>query len=252
MKMVLKNLWETTLNLLYPPHCLCCGSSLHREADRYLCEGCKKGIAYIKNPRCPKCGAGLAPYSRTENGCMYCNTLQLRFDTAFSAAYFHGAVKELIHCFKYSKKEYLIKPLMDITSKALETGIPFPVNPHWIVPVPLHWRKKMQRGFNQAELLAQYIGRNLGIKMLPRCLSRLRDTHPQTSLSTTQRKENVKGAFRVRAPSNCIKGKTVLLVDDVLTTGLTASECAWALKRAGVERVYVLTVARSVGTDPAP
>jgi ComF family protein len=250
---ILEKVREATLNLLYPPHCLGCGESLHRDVDPYLCEGCKTGITFIKNPRCTKCGAGLALYGKTpEDGCIHCQAMRLRFDTALSAVYFQGGVKELIHHFKYNQKEYLVKPLMAFISKALETGLPFPEKPHWIIPVPLHWRKKGQRGFNQAELLARCIGEELGIRVLPKGLSRLRDTRPQTSLSLTQRKENVKGAFQVKAPSEFIRGKTILLVDDVLTTGLTASECARVLKRAGAERVHVLTVARAVGTDHSP
>ena len=182
---------------------------------------------------------------------MYCNTVRLRFDATFSAVYFQGAVKELIHQFKYGKKEYLVKPLMTTVYKTLDAGLPFPETPHLIIPVPLHWRKKVQRGFNQAELLARHVGRYLEVEVVARNLSRVRDTYPQTALGPTQREENVKGAFEARIPAR-FSGKTVLLVDDVLTTGLTASECAKVLKRAGAERVYVLTVARSMGPDHGP
>ncbi len=225
---------------------------MHREADPCLCECCQKEITYIQSPRCPRCGAGLGPYSSNpERGCTYCSTLRLYFDGAVSAVHFHGPVKELIHRFKYRKKEYLVRPLISIMTSALSNGNPFPENPHCIIPVPLHWRKKIQRGFNQAELLAYQIGRYMEVEVLPNNLARVRDTHPQTSLNHTQREENVKGAFRARIPAR-LQGKTILLVDDVLTTGLTASECARVLKRAGVERVYVLTVARSLGLDPGP
>lgn len=252
MHILLKSILETTVNLLYPPHCVGCGVSLHRETDPYLCGGCRNGITYIESPRCSRCGAGLGPYSKTsEKGCICCNNIQLHFDGAFSAVYFNGAVKELIHRFKYSKKEYLAKRLMTIMSRALDPSTPFPERPKLIIPVPLHWRKKMQRGFNQAELLAQHIGRHLGIEVQPKTLSRVRNTYPQTSLSPAQREENVKGAFQIRTPIQ-FKGKPVLLVDDVLTTGLTASECARVLKSAGAERIYVLTVARSLGPDPEP
>ena len=252
MKIRLKDIWETAVNLLYPPHCLGCESSLHRQVDQYLCGGCRKGITYVQSPRCPRCGAGLGPYSQSpEKGCVYCKTVRLRFDGAFSAVYFQGAVKELIHHFKYRKKEYLAGPLTTLVYKALDIGVPFPENPHWIIPVPLHWRRKVQRGFNQAELLARYIGKYLGVEVLPSNLSRVRDTHSQTSLGTSQREENVRGAFEVRTPAR-INGKNVLLVDDVLTTGLTASECARVLKGAGARMVYVLTVARSVGPDQEP
>lgn len=252
MQITIKDVLEATVNLLYPPHCLGCGSSLHREVDPHLCECCKKEIIYIQSPRCNRCGAGLAPYSSTtEKGCVHCYNMQLRFDAAFSAVYYNDVVKEIIHHFKYNKKDYLAKRLMAIMSNALGSGIPFPEPPKLVIPVPLHWRKKMQRGFNQSELLAHYIGTTLRIEVLPKGLSRIRNTPPQTSLSPTQREENVKGAFQVRRAAK-LKGKAVLLVDDVLTTGLTASECARVLKKAGAESVYVVTVARSVGLDPMP
>jgi ComF family protein len=160
-------------------------------------------------------------------------------------------VKELIHHFKYSKKEYLARFLISMLFKALETDTTFPESPELVIPVPLHWRKKMQRGFNQSELLAYHVGRYLEIDAQPTCLSRIKNTPPQTSLTSAQREDNVKGAFLVKRP-DVLKGKTVLLVDDVLTTGLTASECARVLKKTGAEKVYVLTVARSTGINPTP
>jgi ComF family protein len=250
--MTLKGLWKATLNLIYPPHCLGCGSSLHRGSDIHLCEGCGRAVAYVQNPRCPRCGAGLGPYGKAfEKGCTYCETLPLRFDAAFSAVYFNGVVRELIHHFKYERKEYLAKYLTTFIAKALDAGSPFTEDPDCVIPVPLYWRREMQRGFNQSKLLAQHTGRHLKIEVLPKCLSRVRDTPPQTSLNPTQREANVKGAFQARSPVK-FKDKNILLVDDVLTTGLTASECARVLKRAGARKVYVLTIARAVGPDPGP
>lgn len=247
--MALKGLWKATLNLIYPPHCIGCGSSLHRGADTHLCEDCRKGISYVQNPRCHRCGAGLGPYGKApEKGCAYCETLPLRFDAAFSAVYFNGVVRELIHHLKYKKKEHLARYLTAFMTKALDTGSPFTEDLDCIIPVPLYWRREMQRGFNQSKLLAHDVGRYLRVEVLPRCLLRVRDTPPQTSLNPTQREANVKDAFQVRSLAKC-KDKNILLVDDVLTTGLTASECARALKRAGARKVYVLTIARSVGPD---
>ncbi len=246
MSTVLKDLWKTVIDILYPPHCIGCGVSLHNDTDPYLCGDCKRGITYIRDPRCARCGVGLGPYGQvSEGGCIHCRSLRLRFDGVFSAVIFQGAVKELIHHYKYQNKEFLISPLMDVLLKAMQDCTPFPQRPHWLIPVPLHWRKKMQRGFNQSELLAQHLSRHLGVDVLSNSLYRIKNTQSQISLSATQREENVKGAFHVKRPAK-VKGKTIILVDDVLTTGLTASECARALKSAGAEKVYVLSVARAI------
>jgi len=112
-----------------------------------------------------------------------------------------------------------------------------------VVPVPLHWRRRWARGFNQSELLARGIARRCGVPMV-RVLHRTRPTATQTGLSNTGRRHNVAGAFQVRRPQS-VAGKRILLVDDVMTTGSTAAACARALRRAGAGRIVVLTVARA-------
>jgi ComF family protein len=112
-----------------------------------------------------------------------------------------------------------------------------------LVPVPLHPRRLRARGFNQAELLAVSIGRRASLRVAPRALLRRRDTPAQTGLSAAGRRRNVAGAFAVRQPET-IRGRTVVLVDDVLTTGATVRACARELSRAGARGVHVLTVAR--------
>ncbi len=111
-----------------------------------------------------------------------------------------------------------------------------------VVPVPMHWWRKWNRGFNQAELLARVVGRRTGIPVA-RALKRRRSTLSQAGLTLAQRRENLTGVFRVPA-RNRMEGRRVLLVDDVFTTGATASACAAALKRAGARSVVLLTLAR--------
>ena len=112
-----------------------------------------------------------------------------------------------------------------------------------IVPMPLHWRKRLQRGFNQAELLGRQVSNRTGIPLV-NALKRRKRTDPQAGLTRAQRRTNVAGAFEVRRPAD-VQGRHVLLIDDVLTTGATASACSAVLKRAGASRVTVLTLARA-------
>jgi ComF family protein len=137
----------------------------------------------------------------------------------------------------------LARPLGALLSSALPCDEVFDA----IVPVPLHWRRQWQRGFNQSELLARELGRRCG-RPIVRALRRLRATTPQAGLSNTSRRRNVTQAFASRravrrAPD--VRGKRILLIDDVMTTGSTATACALALKRAGAARVTLLTVARA-------
>jgi ComF family protein len=114
----------------------------------------------------------------------------------------------------------------------------------FVVPVPLHWKKKQERGFNQSELMAKKICNELSIPISINNLNRVKNTLSQTQLSRTQRHKNVKDAFKVKNPGKFFH-KNVLLVDDVLTTGMTASECAKSLENAGANKVFLIALARS-------
>ena len=147
-------------------------------------------------------------------------------------------MRKLIHLFKFEGVRTLQKPLGSLLAQALPRELSFDA----IVPMPLHWRKRWQRGFNQSELLAREIGRRWHVPV--RALVRRRkSTMPQAGLTSAQRRKNVEGAFKSgkRSP---LKGMRLLLIDDVLTTGATASACARALKRAGAAQVTFLALAR--------
>ncbi len=142
----------------------------------------------------------------------------------------------MIHVFKYGHVKPLGARLADLMWRALPVDERFDA----VVPVPLHWRRRWARGFNQSEILARCLARRRGIKVL-RALQRRRQTESQASLSNAKRRLNVAGAFRAKTS---LAGMRILLVDDVMTTGATAGACAIALKRAGAKQVTLLTVAR--------
>jgi ComF family protein len=168
--------------------------------------------------------------------CALCRAGERGFNAAYCFGAYEGHLREMIHVFKYGR----MKPLGARLGNLLWSALPVDEAFDSVVPVPLHWRRRWSRGFNQAEVLARCIARRRGIGVL-RALTRRRATDSQTGLSNRNRRLNVDGAFRVQT---AVAGLRILLVDDVMTTGATASACALALKRAGAKHVTLLTLAR--------
>ena len=157
---------------------------------------------------------------------------------AYCFGAYEGALRDLIHLFKYDRMKPLGKTLAGYLASALPRDQQFDL----VVPMPLHWRRRWQRGFNQSELLARPTARRCGIPMV-NAVRRTRSTAAQAGLSNARRRANVAGAFRVKKPQK-VEGRRILLIDDVMTTGATASACAVALKRAGAGSVTLLALAR--------
>jgi len=187
---------------------------------------------------CRDCGTPFVnPFPLDEHGrCALCRAGLAGYDAAWSYGSFEEELRELIHLFKYGRVRTLARPLGRFLALALPRTERFDV----VVPMPMYWLRRWRRGFNQAELLAAEIGRRAAVPVRG-WVRRVKGTSPQAGLTNAKRRANVAGAFRVNGP---VEGKRVLLVDDVLTTGATASACARAMKAAGAERVMVLTVAR--------
>lgn len=178
-------------------------------------------------------------YPLDEHGlCSACRESLANFDTAYSFGGYEGPLRSLIHLFKYSKVETLAAPL----SRLLIRSLPLDQQFDAVLPMPMHWRKRWERGFNQAELLAKPIAKRYGLRLSTN-LRRVRYTNAQAGLTETQRRDNLKGSFSVRRPAG-IRDKRVLLVDDVFTTGATLRAASAALKQAGVRHITALTLAR--------
>jgi ComF family protein len=160
------------------------------------------------------------------------------FDRAYSFGFYEGPLRKLIHLFKYSGIRPLGKTLAGLLLKALPDDEDFDV----VMPMPLHWRRLWKRGFNQSELLASLVAKEQHVPM-GKAVKRIRATAVQAGLTNSKRRKNVAGAFRV-CSRKLIAGKRILLIDDVMTTGATASACASVLKRAGARSVTLLTLAR--------
>jgi ComF family protein len=175
----------------------------------------------------------------SEGRCALCRSGLRGFDAAYCYGSYEGTLRELIHLYKYGGVRTLSQPLAALLASALPLEERFDA----VVPVPLHWRRQWQRGFNQSELLAQAMARRRGLPVV-RALRRVRATEAQAGLSNTGRRRNVAAAFGGRRGAKTLAGKRVLLIDDVMTTGSTAASCARALKQAGAAGVVLLTVAR--------
>lgn len=169
------------------------------------------------------------------------------FDAAYAFGSYEGTLRELIHLYKYSGIRTLAGPLGTMMASVLPREQRFDL----IVPMPLHWLRRWRRGFNQSRLLADTLSRKTGIPVIE-AAKRLRSTPPQAGLSNSERRRNVTAAFGAKKRAKLV-GRRILLIDDVLTTGATASACAAALKQAGAEHVSVLALARTdrrIYTEP--
>ena len=227
--------------MLFPDECRLCKRALNKWTRVPVCAECLQSPAPLQaNYFCSCCNSPfINAYPLDEHGvCAACRSGLRGFDTAASFGFYEGTLRGLIHLFKYSGMKPLARPLAEYLERALSVDDRFDV----VVPVPLHWRKKMDRGFNQSELLAKYLAKRRQIPVM-NALRRKRTTAAQASLAIAGRRRNVAGAFTARPKAN-LAGKRILLIDDVMTTGATASACAAALKRGGAKSVSLVTLAR--------
>ncbi len=240
---------EAVGRLIYPPHCVVCDAPLTESEDRYLCPECIGAISYVQDPTCPKCGHELGPHADGRKRCPLCRNLPLLFDRAVAAAHHDGPARDLVLGLKFGAQIHNAFPLATLLAARLgDTNLIDCVDV--IVPVPLHRSRRRARGFNQSEILAEELGERLDLCVVAGRLVRTVNTAPQTQvMSVPDRRANVRGAFALRR-AEPFRGKSVLLVDDVLTTGATAGECARVLKDAGARRVFVATVTRRMSTPP--
>lgn len=258
MRPFLQSLWQGFVTTLFPPKCVVCSSYYAWQPSarkplsdpipdliaQYFCESCQKELTLIASPFCSKCGIPFVSRQGDNHTCSACLLEKKYFRRARAFGVYEGSLLEAIHRLKYKKKTLLSRPL---SALARETFFRF-----WgvdtidlIVPVPLHVKRLRERGFNQAHLLVIRWAKREGIPLDGLTLYRGRWTEPQTTLSRTERQKNMKGAFLLRHKER-IKGRRILLVDDVYTTGTTVNECARVLIKAGAEFVDVLTLARAV------
>jgi ComF family protein len=234
--------WRLALGLVYPPACIACQAATGE--PHTLCASCWSGIRFIERPYCERLGTPFA----VDLGMRLLSPAAIAdppvFERARAVAEYDGTASALVHRLKYGDRLELARALGRMMARA---GAELLGEADVIVPVPLHRWRLWRRRFNQAMALAGVVSADSGVACDPFLLARVKPTRRQVGLTRTQRQENLQGAFRVPAEARArLKGKRVLLIDDVLTTGSTANAAARALLRGGAAAVDVLAFARVV------
>jgi ComF family protein len=239
----LNRIAHTIQEIVYPRYCLLCRRRIAGySAKDLICVLCIDTIKPNAPPFCPKCGRNMPGIGYTEDICPDCRSNRYHFDRAWAGYIYEGTVREIIHNFKYKNKIKLGKYLSQLVI-GFAQEYRLPINGcDYVIPVPLSPAKLREREFNQAQILASAIADYFDVELLSDGLRRIRNCASQTELDRRRRWKNVKGTFALKN-AQAVRGKTILLIDDVLTTGATASEAAKTLKCAGASSVFVLTVA---------
>ena len=237
---------STLIQFLLPPQCPCCEKFLD-EGKEGFCSSCLSEIRWIESPFCSICGTPFISREAENHPCGGCLTHRKYFTIARALGAYEGSLQEAIHRWKYEGKTYLTHFFAEWMVEGL--------NRYWnpdafdlLIPVPLHRQRLRERGFNQVLLLVKEISSRTGIPYRKTILQKKKPTTPQVTLSGRERERGLKGAFHVIGREE-LAGKSVLLLDDVYTTGATVNECSKMLRRGGAKRVDVLTLAHAIKTS---
>jgi ComF family protein len=230
--------------LIFPNACLICDAA---EVDctkfrHGLCSNCFREVSPADDHACPRCAMTVGPHTDVSRGCSVCRGESLGFDRAIRLGSYEGRLRDAVLRIKSGSGEGLAemlgRVLWERVSERLTT-----TRFDLVVPVPLHWRRRLARGYNQSAALGKELAAGLAVEFAPTLLMRVRHTPQQIQPSAAARKENVRGAFRTKRRAS-LADRAVLLVDDVLTTGSTAGEAARTLREAGARQVIVAVLAR--------
>jgi ComF family protein len=236
-----RELGRGLLQVLFPPCCHLCGRPLPRPDP--FCDACRAALAADRSLACPSCAATVGPFVIIGGRCAICREHTPVFDAAVRLGPYHGLLREAVLRIKNHAGETLAELLGEFWANQAGEALRS-LGADVVVPVPLHWRRRWRRGYNQSAALASGLAARLRLPCGAGGLRRTRATPIQTPQTVAGRRENVRGAFAA-ARNAFLTGRTVLLVDDVMTTGATASEAARALKAAGAARVAVAALARA-------
>ncbi len=238
----MRKISSALLDIIFPPQCHLCKISLSHGDS--ICHQCFENLPRINNVYCMRCSEPFEGEFSQNPICPNCHKLDFTFEYSKSALKNSELTRKLIIDYKYGKQRHLAKILASCCAEVIRDdnrykSLPSPV----LIPVPLHWRRKLMRGFNQAGILAEEISKITGIPSLP-VIQRTRYTTTQTRLSRKQRMLNLKNAFLIKG--KLAPFKTAILIDDVFTTGSTSEACASLLKKEypKLENIVVVTALR--------
>ncbi len=234
-------MFQAILDIIYPVRCPVCGEIVVPRGER-ICPGCRDRLPYVKEPRCMKCSKPIELAEREY--CSDCERKQHHYEKGFALWVYNDDLRHSIAEFKYhNKKEYAkfyIEEILRLYGPMIQR-----LSPDALVPVPIHRSKLLERGYNQADILAKGIGKALGLPVLSRLLVRNKKTLPQKKLSDKERLRNLQEAFGYNEKElfRCTeKIKRILLIDDIYTTGSTVEACTNVLKARGIDQVYFLVI----------
>ncbi len=239
--LMLQGFFQGLKELVFPDNCLSCRRFLNSGHHAQLCPSCLSAITANTAPFCLKCSRHLT-VPAPDGLCPTCAKTSYAFDQAWGACLYTPKMQELIHHFKYNGKTALKHSFTAIIINFIKC-YQLPIdNFDIIIPLPLHSSRLRERGYNQSQLIAELISRHYQLPCITTAMQRIKPTHAQATLEAKQRWTNMEGAFRINTPKS-IADKSILIVDDLLTTGATAAAAAQALKEAGAAYVGVLTIA---------
>ena len=230
---------EGIFNFFLPQHCLICGSYLSRSRGFPLCSACFSQIEYLRSPLCVKCGRPLPGSSALL--CHHCRAFSFHFDSARAVALYTSPFRECIHAFKYQGFTSFRSLFGELLCEYLEKN-PFLREVDFLLPVPLHPARFIERGFNQSLILAEEIKKCFSLPLVSKEVRRVKPTLPQVGLRFRERRKNMRGAFEIKE-NNLFQTKRVLIVDDVLTSRSTVDSLSQTLKKGGAKEVLVLALA---------
>lgn len=238
---MLKALLDGLGDLVFPHNCILCSQYVPDKSLPQLCSPCLAAIEFNGPPFCLRCSRRLEVYT-CEGLCRTCLKYPIAFDQAWGAVIYNDPIQRLLHLFKYQQHTSIRLVFRHLLEESLRR-YPVPLgNFDYLLPIPLHPVRFRERGFNQSELIAGIIRKSHNIPILSNALVRTRPTRPQSFLDQKERWTNMEGAFRMKNHIS-INNNSILLIDDLLTTGATASAAAQTLKQAGAKRVGLLVVA---------
>jgi len=229
------------LDFIYPKRCPVCDDIVIPKG-KLVCGSCKNILIPLQEPLCYKCGRQII--SNSSEYCDTCVSYNFSFDKAFSLWPYNSTVKTSLSNFKYRGRREFAEYYADKLYEHFHNALP-KLNISAVVPVPIHPERLKNRGYNQAELIAEILAKKLDLPIVTDYLIRSKNTVAQKNLDPVSRRKNLREAFRINHNSKFyeIQLKNILLIDDIYTTGSTADACSAVLKEAGTEKVYVLCVA---------
>ncbi|MEN6621748.1 MAG: ComF family protein [Smithella sp.] len=240
--MSIKGLFNDVCDIIFPPQCLACTEIINQPAKKHFCSDCFEKINFITDNFCPICGMPYLVNPAGRHVCGSCLENKPYYCQARAVAAFETVIMDTVHKFKYGRNISTGHALGSFMADFAFPDFDFSEF-SLLIPVPLHVNRLRERGFNQSLLLANQIGRKYKLPVDFSLLKRSKSTLTQTGLNKAEREKNVKGAFTV-VDGEKIKGKKIILIDDVFTTGATINECAKVLFKAGAQKTAVLTLSR--------